>query len=391
MVTILETERLPILLWLDDLTGDALQQAKNLANLPDAFHHIAVMPDAHFGYGMPIGGVLATTDHVIPNGVGVDIGCGVAAVKTSVSSLSPETLKAIMQDIRKMIPLGFKHHKRKQPHDKMPDHSARTAVNLEIVEREYEKARTQVGTLGGGNHFIEIQRGSDGSIWYMIHSGSRNLGYQVADHYNKIATQLNKKKQRPLPSSWQLAGLELETQLAQQYLEEMEYCLAFADQNRLQMSACVHEAFANHIPEGFTAEEPITIAHNYAARETHFDTEVIVHRKGATRARTGEHGIIPGSQGSSSYIVRGKGNPESFCSCSHGAGRRLGRKQARKSLDLQQERKKLEEKGIIHSIRGKSDLDEAAGAYKNIELVIRQQQDLVEVEEQLEPLAVIKG
>ncbi|MBT8361528.1 MAG: RtcB family protein [Deltaproteobacteria bacterium] len=392
MQTTITSENIPIKLWLDDMEEGALQQARNLANLPFAFHHIAIMPDAHFGYGMPIGGILATRDEVIPNAVGVDIGCGMCAVKTSLEFLDRSELKQVMKSIRATIPLGFKHHKKPLPHAFMPEmNDALPAQRTIIYEREYEKARKQVGTLGGGNHFIEIQQGGEGHIWFMIHSGSRNLGYQVAQHYNKLANNLNKKHHSPVPTSWQLAHLSLNSDEGQMYLHEMNYCVQFAYANRIAMCKRVEEALIENVTSEITFSEPINIAHNYAAPETHYGTNVCVHRKGATKAEPDDIGIIPGSQGSASYIVRGKGNPESFSSCSHGAGRKLGRKQAQRTLNLEQEKKILDEKGIIHALRGKKDLEEAASAYKNIDEVLARQNDLVEIIEVLQPLAVIKG
>jgi len=378
--------RVPLKLWLDQLDAGTMEQAVHLARLPFVFSHVAIMPDAHVGYGMPIGGVMALRDTVIPNAVGVDIGCGMCAQRTSLATLGREQLKLIMAEVRRRIPLGFKHHRRPQPRDLMPSASG----PLRIVEQEYERALHQLGTLGGGNHFIEIQQGSDGRIWLMIHSGSRNLGYRVANHYNKLAAERNKRWKESAPPDWQLAHLPLDSDLGQAYLAEMRFCVEFALANRMLMMERLKEAVAVVAP-GVTFDTFINIAHNYAAVEEHFGEAVVVHRKGATRAEAGELGIIPGSQGTSSYIVRGLGNPESFRSCSHGAGRRLGRKQAQRRLSLAEEKKRLDAQGILHAIRGVRDLDEAAGAYKDIGLVIACQRDLVEVVVELRPLAVIKG
>lgn len=383
----LHTEKIPIKLWLDDMEDGAMQQAKNLANLPFAFHHIAIMPDAHFGFGMPIGGILAADNMIVPNAVGVDIGCGMCAVKTSADHIDGDTLKSVMQTVRRTVPLGFKHHRSRQPHEAMP---AIDIDSLPMVRSEYENARQQVGTLGGGNHFIEIQRGADGAIWFMIHSGSRNIGFRVANHYNKLAISLNKKWKSPLPSSWQLAYLPMDSEAGQIYFREMDYCVKFAEANRDQMRKRVEQALLDHTADICFAE-PINIAHNYAAREHHFGKTVYVHRKGATRATTRDTGIIPGSQGNVSFIVSGKSNPDSFHSCSHGAGRKLGRKQAQRQLDLGEEQRRLEGKNILHSLRGKHDLDEAPGAYKDIQTVIENQRDLIDIVDILQPLAVIKG
>ena len=391
MIRTITTEKKPIKLWLDDIEEGALTQAKNLANLPFTFKHVAIMPDAHLGYGMPIGGVLATEDVIIPNAVGVDIGCGVCAVQTSRTNIRPEELKNIMALIRGEIPVGFKHHNRAQDSRLMPRPPAgRTLSDLPLVAREYENGLTQLGTLGGGNHFIEIQRGDDGHIWIMIHSGSRNIGFQVANHYNKVAIELNAKWKSEIPPKWQLAFLPLSSETGQRYLAEMQFCVDFALANRKLMMERIQEIFLAVIPH-VSFVPPINIAHNYARLEYHFHKDVLVHRKGATSARDGEIGIIPGSQGTRSTIVRGKGNRDSFASCSHGAGRIMGRKQAQRQLDLHAEIKKLDAQGIIHGIRGKRDLDEASGAYKDIDKVLQDQADLVDILITLRPLAVIKG
>jgi tRNA-splicing ligase RtcB len=391
MITTISTEKKPIKLWLTDFDHDTLEQAKNLANLPFLHHHVAIMPDAHVGYGMPIGGVAATENMVIPNAVGVDIGCGVCAVQTSLHHLEKSLLKKILQTVRQSIPLGFKHHRTQQPHEKMPKISGKvTEKELPVVFREYEKGRLQVGTLGGGNHFIEWQKGDDGYIWLMIHSGSRNIGYQVANHYNRLAIEYNKRHGTKIPPKWQLDALPVQSDAGQSYLQEMNYCVQFAAANREAMLLRVSEILLDFEPS-VSFSPPFDVAHNYAALENHFGKEVLVHRKGATRAAAGAIGIIPGSQGSTSYIVRGLGNRESFCSCSHGAGRKLGRKQAQRQLDLQDEIRRLEQQDIIHTIRHKKDLDEAAGAYKDITSVMANQRDLVEIITTLKPLAVVKG
>lgn len=390
MKRIISTEKIPIMLWLDEMEDEALAQARNLANLDCAFHHIAVMADAHVGYGMPIGGVLATVGVVIPNAVGVDIGCGMRTVRTGLAEVETPALKSILAGLRSAVPLGFKHHNTPRPAEILPD-PGDMERDLPVVAGEFASARRQVGTLGGGNHFIEIQRGSDNRIWLMVHSGSRNLGYKVADHYNRLAVQLARKQGgKAVPKEWQLAVLPVESRQGQCYLREMEYCVAFARANRREMMLALQEIVA-----GVTGcdqfDPPLDVAHNYAARETHFFREVWVHRKGATRAFAGEHGIIPGCQGSRSFIVRGLGNPQSFMSCSHGAGRVLGRKQAQRVLNLREEIDKLNRRHVLHSLRHRTDLEEAPGAYKDIVEVIDNQRDLIEVVVELEPLAVLKG
>lgn len=388
MKKVITTEKIPIKLWLDELDEDTLKQAKNLANLPFAFKHVSIMPDSHVGFGMPIGGVFAAKDYVIPNAVGVDIGCGMCAVKTSLTSIEAETLKKVMSRIRELIPVGMKHHQRKQDESLMPDEETKGTI---IVDEEYENALTQVGTLGGGNHFIEIQRDREGFIWMMVHSGSRNIGFKAAAYYNKLATQLNERWKTGVPKEWQLAFLPIDSDEGTQYLREMNYCIKFALANRKLMIERVKEALESVITGGIKYEPLINIPHNYAAVEKHFGHNVVVHRKGATSAQDGETGIIPGSQGTKSYIVKGKGNRESFTSCSHGAGRKLGRNQAINTLSFNEEKEKLDRLGIIHALRSKSSLDEAPGAYKDIDMVMRNQEDLVDILVELSPLAVVKG
>ena len=388
----ISTENLPIKLWLEDIEEGAMEQVKNLANLPFAFKHIAIMPDSHQGYGMPIGGVLATKGVVIPNAVGVDIGCGMCAVKTKLSEIETDKLKAILGVIRKEIPVGFGHHKEAQNEELMPQKEKEVFANPDfpIVQREYKKALKQIGTLGGGNHFIEIQKGSDGYIWIMIHSGSRNFGLQIANYYNDIAKKLNAKWHSVVDLKQDLAFLPLDSEEGKAYMREMQYAVDFALANRKLMMDNILKIFAGFY--GTILHEPmINVAHNYARMENHFGENVVIHRKGATLADDNTIGIIPGSQGTKSYIVRGKGNKESFNSCSHGAGRKMGRKEAERSLVLEDEIKKLDDQGILHGIRGKHDLDEASGAYKDIKTVMENQSDLVDVLVELQPLAVIKG
>ncbi len=387
----IESEKIPIILWLDHIDPGAMEQAKNLANLPFAFSHIAIMPDAHQGYGMPIGGVLATKGVVIPNAVGVDIGCGICAIKTSLRDISKTNLRSVIKKTSMVVPVGFSHHKKSQEEKLMPPINRFSIGKGMVINIEYENALKQLGTLGGGNHFIEIQNGSDGFIWIMVHSGSRNFGYKVAEHYNKLARELNKKRRSLVQKKWDLAYFIPGSEEEKKYLLEMNYSVEFAFANRKLIMERVKEVFSDEFKGKIEFNEFINIAHNYASKETHFGTEVIVHRKGATSARKGERGIIPGSQGTRSFIVRGKGNKDSFMSCSHGAGRKLGRKQAIRELDLRYEVEKLEKMGIIHSLRSQRDLDEASSAYKDIEEVMENQRDLVEIEIELSPLGVIKG
>ena len=378
-------------IWTDYVEESAMRQIENLTTLPFLFHHLAIMPDVHAGMGMPIGGVLACKDAVIPNAVGVDIGCGMCAVKTNwkVSEIPTEVIrKEIMKGIRERIPLGMDHHEEPQDEKYLPQ--GYDIDQLKVVKSRQHSICREVGTLGGGNHFIELQKDEEDTLWIMIHSGSRNLGKQVGDFYNHVAATLNARWHSCVPPEIRLPFIARETKEFGMYWNEMNYCVEFALCNRRLMMERIEEVLVEALP-GIEFEPMINIAHNYAAYENHFGENVIVHRKGATLAREGVIGIIPGSQGTASYIVEGLGNPESFCSCSHGAGRTLSRKMAIKTLDMQQEVDQLNAKGIFHAIRCQDDMQEASGAYKDIEEVIANGQDLVRVKTKLLPVAVIKG
>ena len=381
----------PVKIWTDNVEESAMGQIENLTTLPFLFHHLAIMPDVHAGMGMPIGGVLACKDAVIPNAVGVDIGCGMCAVKTSwkLENITPEVLrKKIMRGIRKRIPLGMDHHKEPQDEAYLPTgHDIDKTV---IVKQRQISITKEVGTLGGGNHFIELQKDEEDTLWIMIHSGSRNLGARVGEHYNNIARDLNEKWHSVVKPELRLSFLPRGTKEFEMYWNEMRFCIDFAFCNRRLMMQRIEEVIVDALP-GIEFEPMINIAHNYAAFEHHYGEDVIVHRKGATLAREGIVGIIPGSQGTASYIVEGLGNPESFCSCSHGAGRVMSRTAAIKTLDMAAEVAQLEAKGIVHAIRCQDDMQEASGAYKDIETVIKNELDLVKIKTRLLPIAVIKG
>lgn len=376
----------PIKVWANkgEIEEGAIEQLENAARLPFAFHHVALMPDAHRGYGLPIGGVIATKGVVIPNFVGLDIACGCRAVKTSLTDI--DNLEDVVSKIREVIPVGFNKHAEPQSVMLMPDIDGCFDDNYQVVYREVDNALLSLGTLGGGNHFIEIQRGDDGNIWVMVHAGSRNLGKQIAEHYNKIAVNLNERWHSSVPAKWGAAFLPLVTIEGHDYLREMQYAVEYAFANRALMMERVLKILPEHDAASF-----IDVAHNYAQLENHFGQNVMVHRKGATLARNGALGIIPGSQGTKSYIVEGLGNKDSFRSCSHGAGRVLSRTKAKSELNLADEIKRLDDQGIIHSIKAVDDLDEAPSVYKPIGEVMANQQDLVEIKVELTPLAVVKG
>ena len=380
---IIKTDGLQILSWCNEPEEGALEQARNIARLPFAHRHIALMPDTHQGFGMPIGGVLAAIDTIVPNAVGVDIGCGMLACRISIHDITKDEIKQVMGLVRKAVPLGFNHRKTPVEIEDAPK-------DAPIVQQEHKSARHQAGTLGGGNHFIEIQRGSDGYIWFMVHTGSRDIGKKVCDHYNALAKELNARRRVDIPRAWDLAYLPTDTKEGQQYITEMEYCQRFSKTNREYIKAAIIEAFGE-VMGNFTIDESYNVHHNYARREHHFGKDVWVHRKGATSAKAGEAGIIPGSQGTKSYIVTGLGNADSFESCSHGAGRVMGRKEAMRRLSLEDEIRRLDEAGVVHGMRNKNDLDEAASAYKDIDVVMEEQKDLVKIKVELTPLGVIKS
>lgn len=381
----------PVKIWTDYVEEAAMQQIENLCSLPFLFHHLALMPDVHAGAGMPIGGVLACVNVVIPNAVGSDIGCGMCAVKTNwkVEDIPAEVLRnQIVSGIRAAIPVGMTWHESPQDEAFMPQNHEIDKLN--VISLHYESALLQIGTLGGGNHFIELQRDEQGTLWIMIHSGSRNLGKKVGDYYNKVASALNERWYSSVPKNINLPFLPVGSQEFTQYWKEMRYCVDFALSNRRLMMQRIQEVLTAALP-GIEFEPMINIAHNYAAWENHYGHNVIVHRKGATLASKGVTGIIPGSQGTASYIVEGLGNHESFNSCSHGAGRAMSRTQAQNTLSLEEEVSKLDALGIVHGITTQRDLQEASSAYKDIDQVIHNELDLIAVKTRLLPVAVVKG
>jgi len=381
--------RIPIKSWCDEVDAASMIQAVNLAEHSETFHHVALMPDCHVGYGMPIGGVIACPDAVIPNAVGVDIGCGVLALETDCPAVRAEEgrLREWIRLVRGRIPVGFERHRTPREWEGWE----RAPLQSEPIRRELESARRQLGTLGGGNHFIEIQRSDSGMIWLMIHSGSRNFGLQIAEHYHKRAQAWCLDHKVDLPSR-DLAFLPADSEEAAEYLAAMNFALAFAARNRECMMDAAAEIAAG-LMRG-TEIRRINVHHNYCAREKHFGREVMVHRKGATSAAVGQPGIIPGSMGTASYVVAGCGSQESFHSCSHGAGRRMGRNEANRNLSVEECNAAMQ--GVVFESwqrdrRGRRDLSEAPPAYKDIDEVMAAQADLARIVERLRPLAVVKG
>ena len=393
----------PIKSWCQDVEHDALQQAVNLANHPHLFRHVALMPDCHLGYGMPIGGVIASEKVVIPNAVGVDIGCGMGAIETDFPAdklQGKKQIRSLMDRIKARVPVG-EGHARKLPLSWEGFARHRYSLTGPVPgwygEKEHDLDARNLGTLGGGNHFIELQKSDTGMVWLMLHSGSRNLGHRVASFYHKLALSLNERERAILPDK-NLAFLWIEKE-GRDYIRDMNHALDYAAENRRIMMEVFKEAVTEVLGAVNFLQE-INIHHNYAGRETHFGREVWVHRKGATSAHSGEKGIIPGSMGSASYIVEGLGNPESFCSCSHGAGRVLGRAEACRRLSVDECDRAME--GVVFDRwqpwhgRGKKkggmlDLSEAPLAYKDIDSVIDAEDDLVKPLVRLRPLGVVKG
>lgn len=384
-----DTMRVPLKIWSQEgsIETQCIEQMKNVCRLPFLFHHAALMGDGHLGKGCSIGSVVATKNNIVVNLAGSDAGCGVVLVKTNIKDIDTDTIKKIMSRVREEIPVGFTHRSTKVDINLMP----LLTGSEHICISEFENARTQLGTLGSNNHFWELQKDQDGYICIMIHSGSRNLGKKVADYHNQVAIDLNEKWFSQVPKEWDLAFLPEDSAEAHKYLEDMNYCLRFAFNNRQHMMNITIKILNELNLTNITVFDMINIHHNYIVKESHFGQNVWIHRKGATLAREGTVGLIPGSSGTASYVVNGLGNPDSFNSCSHGAGRLLGRKEAIRTLDFDTEKKKLDDLGIIHNIRSKEDLQEATSAYKSIDIVMANQSDLVKIVNKLTTLAVIKG
>lgn len=390
MYRIWETGALPIYSWADEIESTALEQAINVAHHPHAVEHVALMPDAHAGMGVPIGCVFITENVVVPNAVGVDIGCGVAAKNTGLPlhKVKP-LLPAILKKIRELVPVGFDHHKKPQE-GKVLDEAPR---DIPVVKQEWDSARHQLGTLGGGNHFIEFSTDEDDTVWILVHSGSRNVGLKVANYFQKIAKEENKKDGIDVPP--QLNFLHLQRESGRDYMRAMQWCVEFAATNRKLIMLKAMEALAAFTDFHFTKEERLTVEnciHNYAAAEKHFGRNVIVHRKGAINASAGRQVVIPGSMETFTFIGVGQGNKYSFNSCSHGAGRTMSRTKARDTVSSKEVLERLKSKGIeLNMPNPKNVVDESAESYKDIHKIMEQQSDLVKPVHVLTPVGVIKG
>lgn len=381
--------RIPVKSWAEEIEGAAQEQADNLSRLPFALHHIALMPDAHAGYGMPIGGVLFADKAVVPYAVGVDIGCGVVLIETTLSipDLIPDTVHDILEQIARDVPVGngpqAQHRKPQgEPFDPGEEMPAYVGPILDAAE-------VQLGTLGGGNHFLELQRDESERVWFMLHSGSRSVGKKLCDHHHRIAATLCERWHVALPDK-ELAFLPWETDEAQAYWRDMNMALRWAEENRRRMAGKVIAAIGGCT--GAQAWQVLDVHHNYAAFENHFGKNGIVHRKGAVRAREGERVLIPGSMGTASYIGEGLGNRESFMSCQHGAGRARSRAETRRAVSLADMEAQMAGAGVILVTPDRAKVtDESAYAYKDIESVMAASADLVRPVTRLSPIGVVKG
>lgn len=376
---------------LHEVESAALDQLRNVASLPNVFHHVAVMPDVHFGKGATVGSVVAMKGAVCPAAVGVDIGCGMAAVPLNMKRELMGNLSELRSALEATIPVGFNSH----------DHLSvdmRLKAEVNALFSEYSglafevqdiegNARKQVGTLGGGNHFIELQVDKDDYVWLMLHSGSRNIGKTLAEIHISIAKELMHGQKIADPElAYFLAG----TKEMMAYRRDLFWAQRYAFLNRKVMLELCGRVLTQHLGLGveFHPDQMVNCHHNYVAEEYHFGQEVLVTRKGAISARKGELGIIPGSMGSKSYIVRGLGNPESFHSASHGAGRRMSRGAAKRKFTIDD---LVEQTEGVECRKDAGIIDEIRGAYKDIEQVMANQQDLVEIVQELSPILCVKG
>lgn len=399
----------PIKIWLEkeqDLEESCLEQALHLAQLPFLHKWVCLMPDTHTGMGMPIGGVIAAKGVVIPNAVGVDIGCGMAYVKTSIPvkalketmTGSGNLVQGIVGDILRNIPVGFAHHKTPMPCytlDRAMEELSLYEADSELLG-QLEAGYFQVGTLGGGNHFIELQEDEEGFLSVMLHSGSRHFGKSVCDYFHQKAREQNCRWYSQVPDEYRLAFLPVDTLEGRQYLNWMNLSMDFARENReklmLAVKAVLEKWIGRYTDLELKYEGEINCHHNYAALENHFGENVWVHRKGAVRAREGELTVIPGAMGSYSYVVRGLGNPESFCTSSHGAGRAYSRRGAMEAFSCEEVMVDLKNQGVILGKKNKKDVaEESRFAYKDIDRVMENQKDLVEPVRRLRTIGVVKG
>jgi tRNA-splicing ligase RtcB len=393
----------PVHAWVSGVPFEegARQQVERTARLPFVQPHVAIMPDVHFGRGATVGSVIPTVAAIVPAAVGVDIGCGMAAVRTSLrADQLPDSLFRVRAEIEKVVPVGRGDHER-------PNAGMRTGGLPELageawgelkegyraILREHPRASharpdVQIGTLGGGNHFIEICLDEAGSVWIMLHSGSRGAGNVIGTYFTQLARDRIREKGVEL-EDLDLAWLEEGSPSFDAYWRALSWAQDYARANREVMLAHTLKALRKSGLPRFTVDETaVNCHHNYVAREQHYGLDVFVTRKGAVRAGEGEMGIIPGSMGAKSYIVRGRGNAESFCSCSHGAGRAMSRGEATRRFTLADHRAAT---SGIECRKDKDVIDETPGAYKDIDAVMAAQSDLVEVVHTLKQVVCVKG
>lgn len=382
----------PVKIWSpqEEVETQALQQLKNVASLPFVFKHVAAMPDVHLGVGATVGSVVATKGAVIPAAVGVDIGCGMIAARLNIEPARIlHDLDRLRTLIEREIPVGTESN----------DHLTQTVKDWAgwktmpeqvSLMRLKDRAAHQLGTLGGGNHFIEICTDEDGSVWIMLHSGSRNVGKSLAEEHIRHAKSDLARLATKLPDP-DLAYYVEGTEEYQNYMRDLEWAQSYALENREEMLRRVLHAVSLHVglkgaPIPYSLK--VNCHHNYATREVHYGENVLVTRKGAVRAQRGDMGIIPGSMGARSYIVRGKGNPESFNSCAHGAGRRMSRSEAKRRFTINDLR---EQTAGVECRKDSGVIDEIPSAYKDIDKVMENQKDLVEVVAILKQVLCVKG
>ena len=393
--------RIPIKIWTDDIDYKSIDQLKDTAQVPFIGPHISVMPDVHWGLGATIGSVIPTTKAIIPAAVGVDIGCGMVAVQTSLTTKSlPDSLKRTRSEIEAHVPVGFNFHKED---DNERDKVARTLSNgyeriLEDVKKLdpsvikrtkvfNNKWTFQLGTLGGGNHFIELCKDENEDVWIMLHSGSRGIGNQIAQIYIKQAKRQMDIRQDRAPNK-DLSWLVEEDEGFDEYIHGVNWCQEYAYKNRQEILRLTIEALRKVLPPFYLKKKAINCHHNYVTKEFHYRQYLYLTRKGAISAQEDELGIIPGSMGAKSFIVKGKGNKESFHSASHGAGRVMSRTQAKEKFNTNNLR--VQTKGI-ECRKDKGVIDEIPAAYKDIDKVIEHQSDLIKVVHTLNQLVCVKG
>ena len=389
--TTLEGGNVPIYLWADPDTVEAQARAQlaSIAALPWVFHHVAVMPDVHFGKGATIGSVIAMRNAVSPAAVGVDLGCGMAAMRLDLEAADlPDSLARTRSAIESAVPVGFAMHP--EPVDAGDELWAEFDSLDPVVRDLFDRARRQLGTLGGGNHFIELclddsGTSTGGGVWLMLHSGSRRAGLALAEHHMGIAKGLAHNAELPDPD---LAVLLAGTPQMQAYRRDLFWAQRYAAANREVMLELARGAIERTIGRTVGVRRTVRCHHNYVAEETHFGEHVLVTRKGAIRAGKGEWGIIPGSMGTSSYIVEGLGNPDAYDSAAHGAGRRMSRNKARKTFTVAD---LATQTAGVESRKDAAVVDEIPGAYKDIDAVIAAMSDLVVVRAKLKQVLCVKG